>query len=68
MLSVFYSFPGNDEMFLRGVRLEKPPVLAAQRVVGKNVQCVPVVEEKGETSCRSGFDFHHQELPRFILE
>src|SRR5438270_1881059 len=64
--SILHSCAGNDEVRLPGIRLEYPPVLAAQGVIRENVQSVFVVKTNRKTSRRPDLNPLHHELSRFI--
>lgn len=63
--SIFQSFPGDDEVRLPSIRLEYPPVLAAQGVIRKNIQSIGVLKTDRKTSRRADLNLLHHELSRF---
>lgn len=55
----FESFTRNNEVGFLGIRPKYPPVLAAQRVIRKDVKGILAVENNGEGTCFADLNLLH---------
>src|SRR5215472_14942748 len=66
--SPFQPLTSDDKVWFFGRRLKYSPVLAAQRIIGENIQSILVVKSDRESPGFAHFDISDHELSRLVLE